>query len=723
MSSYYAAPPGVALRAMVPGAMWGASHLRVTLRDPAATSSGGAARSVVELLRQKEKPVSARWLRRTLQRPVWDVLQRLARSGTVTIETVPPSLGPGPRVERVVVLARSLPSLLDRDRVFGRARRQREAYETLDQLGGEVALPRLLGELGFSRSVISGLADRGLARIDCRAIDRDPFRSRPSEDPPPTPTPDQARAVAGIQALEPGERAVLFGVTGSGKTLVYLSAIAPEVRAGRGAIVLVPEIALTPQTVARVRGAFGDQVAVLHSGLSDGERVDAWWALARGDKRVVVGARSAVFAPVRDVAAIVVDEEHDPSYKNGEAPRYHARDVARLRGRIEGTRVILGSATPALETWAARETIRVLRLPERATVHPLPPVELVDLRAAPLVAGSGAVPWSEALDAAVTDRLDRGAQVLLLLNRRGFAHYLECSACGAVVECPSCSIALTVHQTPVCLRCHYCGHERAIPATCPECGGATHRTRGVGTQALERWLGERFPTARLARMDADTTSTKWSHARILDAFARGEIDILFGTQMISKGLDFPNVTLVGVVQADTSLHLPDFRASERTFQLVAQVAGRSGRGGQGGVVMVQTRAPDHYALQLAAVHDYEAFADRELEERRRPAYPPHVALINVVASGEHEPEVARTADRLAEWFRGLVETRSLPVDVLGPAPAPLAKLQGRWRWHVLLRSADQGVLGRVLRFAAHRAPGVGRGQVRIAFDRDPVSLL
>jgi primosomal protein N' (replication factor Y) len=431
-----------------------------------------------------------------------------------------------------------------------------------------------------------------------------------------------------------------------------------------------------------------------------------------------------VFAPVPRLAAIVVDEEHDASYKNGEVPRYHARDVALRRGRIEGARVLLGSATPSLETWAARDRIPVIRLPQRVGAPGMPPVRVVDLRTAPRVAESGVVPWSQELDQAIAGGLAAGEQAILLLNRRGFANFLQCPACGEVSQCPACSIALTVHRVPAALRCHYCGHQEPLPARCARCGAATQRMRGVGTQALERWLAERFPGARLARMDADTTTARWSHARILDAFGRGDVDLLLGTQMIAKGLDFPSVTVVGVVDADTALHVPDFRAAERTFQLIAQVAGRAGRGPRGGAVVIQTRNPDHYALRAAAAHDFEDFATRELESRRAPAYPPHVALANVVVSGLDEPAVARAAAEVTEWLRGLAATRGGgEIEVVGPAPAPLARIKQRWRWHLVLRTGDRRLLGRVVRYAARRAPHATRGAVRVVFDRDPVSLL
>jgi primosomal protein N' (replication factor Y) len=620
------------------------------------------------------------------------------------------------------VLSRTLSSLLEREEAFGRAKRQREAYEAIDALGGEASLRALSTDLGFSRGVIRALVDRGLAALQQREQLRDPFEGVTT--PPPTqPTAAQQEAIGAIRALPPGGAITLFGVTGSGKTLVYLESMREDVHRGRGAIVLVPEIALTPQTVARVRGVFGDTVAVLHSGLSDGERADAWRALVAGQRRVVVGARSAVFAPVQDLATIVVDEEHDHSYKNGEIPRYHARDVALRRARLEDARVVLGSATPSLETWARRERIRVVSLPQRVADQPLPEVVLVDMRSAKRVRQSGPLPWSEQLDEAVADRLVRHEQVILLLNRRGFAHFLQCTSCGEVRQCPSCSIALTVHRTPARLRCHYCGFDRDLASTCESCGGETQRSRGAGTQQLERWLTERFPQARIARMDADTTSTKWSHRRILDEFAAQEIDLLFGTQMIAKGLDFPGVTLVGVVDADTGLYLPDFRAAERTFQLVAQVAGRAGRGPGGGRVLVQTRVPHHYALQAAAQHDFEAFAERETAEREDPPYPPHRALANVVVSGTSEQGVGTAAAQVAEWLAGLAAKTGTAAQVVGPAPAPLARIKGRWRWHLIVRTADPRTLGKFLRYASRHAPHTKRGPIRVVFDRDPVSLL
>jgi primosomal protein N' (replication factor Y) len=616
-----------------------------------------------------------------------------------------------------------MPSILERESVFGWANRQRGAYEAVEALGGEAPMSHLRDQFGFSMAVLRGLADRGVVRIENRERLRDPFSGIVGAAPP-SPNIAQMDAVEAIGKMPEGHAALLWGVTGSGKTLVYLEAFRKEVESGRGAIVLVPEISLTPQAISRVIGVFGDTVAVLHSGLSDAERADAWRAVVSGQRRVVVGARSAVFAPVHDLAVIIVDEEHDASYKHGESPRYHARDVALKRAGIEGARVVLGSATPSLEAWLARDRIVSVSLPQRVEARPLPKVTLVDIRSEPLLSESGPVPWSRMLDEALNDTLQRKQQTILLLNRRGYAHFLQCSACGTVAGCPHCSISLTVHRTPARLRCHYCGHDEAMPERCSECGASTKKERGTGTQLLERWLAERYPDARLARMDADTTTARWSHSRILEAVEERKVDILFGTQMVAKGLDFPGVTLVGVVDADTGLHLPDFRAPERTFQLIAQVAGRAGRGPDGGRVLVQTRTPHHYALKAAARHDFDAFARYELDVRQTPPYPPHVGLVNVVVSGLDERQVATAAGDIASWLRGLVAKRAEgAVDVLGPAPAPLARIKRRWRWHVFYRGEDKSIIDRVTRYAARRVPHRESSQLRVVFDRDPVAVL
>jgi primosomal protein N' (replication factor Y) (superfamily II helicase) len=720
MAGYYGAPLGLTLKSILPSGMWGESQVIVSLRN-GTPALGGLAGEVVEWLEQRGGEAAVHAAARALKRPLWDVLERLNRVDAVSLRVHPPDTEAGRLTERTVSLAGERPTLVERDTLFNRRPKQRQLYETLEALGGSASVRHLSEQLGFGNAVLKALVRQGLVRIGQAEVVRDPFAGSPVTLPPTDLTRDQTAALGAIGALEPGQGALLFGVTGSGKTLVYLEAVRRALATGRGAIVLVPEIGLTPQTVSRFRGAFGDQIAVLHSGLSDGERADAWRLLRRGERRVAVGARSAVFAPVANLGLIVIDEEHEASYKNGETPRYHTREVAAVRARLESARLVLGSATPSAETWARTENkLALFRLPERVGARPLPPVEIIDLRTALKVGGTGPLAWSVALDSAIVATLARKEQALLLLNRRGYAAFLQCPDCGEVWQCPRCSISLTVHQAPTALRCHYCGHEEPLPLTCRVCANPVQQMRGVGTQQLERMLGERYPDARIARMDLDTTSTKWSHQRILATVERGEIDLLIGTQMIAKGLDFPNVTLVGVVDADTGLYLPDFRSGERTFQLLAQVAGRAGRGPKGGRVLVQTRHPTHHALVWAAQHDTEGFLKQERAIRESPPYPPTTSLVNLVCSGPDEHGVGRRAAGLADWCTALIEHYRLPITLLGPAPCPLVRIKDRWRWHLLLKGPSES-LGRVVRYAARRLKRDGK--VRMVVDRDPVSLL
>jgi primosomal protein N' (replication factor Y) len=661
----------------------------------------------------------------------WVADYYVAPAGLVHRAALPPGLlGGGSRESgelrrQVVRIVRELPTLTEREEAFGRARRQREAYETLESIGGRAEVAHMERQLGFGRGILSGLAERGLVEISSESVDRDPFSDLEAGGREFQLNPQQQSVLAQLEELsgqpEPGV-GVLRGVTGSGKTVVYIRLMRHVVDRGRGAILLVPEISLTPQTVARVRAEFGDDVAVLHSGLSDGERRDAWAALREGRKRVVVGTRSAVFAPVVRPGVIIVDEEHDGSYKQGETPRYHARSVAIVRAERAGALCLLGSATPSLETWARvrQGAWTGLELPDRATVHPLPEVELVDMREE-----EGPLPiiLSERLRTALEARIARKEQAILLLNRRGHSTWVSCDACGWIAICRSCNVSLTWHRKRGRLVCHHCAHEEPSRERCPECGEETLAYTGVGTEQVERRLGELFPEARVARMDVDTTGRKWSHRDILDSVRRNEVDILLGTQMISKGLDLPGVTLVGVIDADVGLNLPDFRASERTFQLLAQVAGRAGRGTRPGEVLVQTSRPSHFAIRSALQHDYEEFAERELSDREEPGYPPHLRLANLVVSGRDEDEVESAALALGEWLEGLVSARPELTDtgLLGPAPCPIDRLRGRWRWHMLIKQVHAGRLGAILRFTATHAPVPGK--VRLEIDRDPENLL
>ncbi len=642
---------------------------------------------------------------------------------------------PTRKTQRVVRLGVDIPSLLQRDKIFARARQQRTVFELIESLGSRTTVEQLSGQAEFSPSVLKSLEKRGYIVIENEEIERDPFSARGGISATRLqPTTAQQTAIDAMAAADKGEVFLLHGITGSGKTLVYIELLRRIVdERGQTAIVLVPEIALTPQTVDRFRAAFGDRIAVLHSALSEGERYDAWLALKRGEKRIVVGARSAVFAPLENLGAIIVDEEHESSYKQGETPRYHAREVAIVRARNEAAVTVLGSATPSLESWANATSgkFKLLTLPDRVGGGKLPDVQVIDLRKlATDYTGmaQGGIDYGavirEPLHDALVETMRRGEQSILLLNRRGYSSFVQCIDCGAVATCPNCSITLTHHRNPERLVCHYCLHKEDPRPDCPRCGGRNLKQRGLGTQQVERLLSERFPAARIARMDFDTTSGKWAHTRILDRVAAGEVDILLGTQMIAKGLDFPNVTLVGVVDADVGINLPDFRASERCFQLLSQVSGRAGRGAKGGRVLIQTRLPAHHAVRYAVLHDYVSFVRDEMEGRVDPPYPPNVRLANIVFSGLVEDSAAKLAIHAGEWLRELITTRAgEEVTVVGPAPCPIERIKNRWRWHVLLKTAHPGELTRVSRYFMERFEVPSTAQLRVTLDRDPVALL
>ena len=538
------------------------------------------------------------------------------------------------------------------------------------------------------------------------------------EDKPLTLNLDQCAALdAIVAALDAGQARgiVLHGVTGSGKTEVYLQAIERVASFGRQAIVLVPEISLTPQTVRRFRARF-DRVAVLHSHLPDVERHQHWQSIARGEVQVIVGARSAIFAPAPHLGLIVIDEEHETTFKQDQAPRYHARDVAWQRAQAEGIPLVLGSATPSLESWRLTETGQFdrLSLPRRVMGLPMPNVMTVDLRDSSNTRFSrGAI--SRPLHQAMTAALRDGGQVILLLNRRGFSTHIQCPACGYVLKCDHCDLSLTFHRQHNTALCHYCDHEVPPPLACPDCKSPAIRYGGLGTQKLEAEVRARFPDYACARMDADSMRTRGSHDNVLSAFQRGEHHILLGTQMIAKGLDFPNVTLVGVVNADTALHLPDFRAAERTFQLVAQVAGRTGRGQRGGRVLVQTLSPDHPAIMAAVRHDFPRFAAHELAMRKASGYPPFTSMIRVIVRGPQEATVRETAVDFGARLRQAAAGAA--VRVLGPGAAPIARLRGEHRFQLQMQGADVAVLQAVVREATQNFAPVR--DVRWIADVDP----
>jgi len=534
----------------------------------------------------------------------------------------------------------------------------------------------------------------------------------------PTLTLEQGQALDRlVPTLQAGGFApfLIHGVTGSGKTEVYLSAIEHVVAMGREAIVLVPEISLTPQTIRRFRRRF-DRIAVLHSHLSDADRHRYWQRIVSGEVQVVVGARSAIFAPTRRLGLIVVDEEHESTFKQETTPRYHARDVAVKRAQMEGIPVLLGSATPSLESWRNAERGRYTRLdmPNRVGGRPMPVVEILDLRNEKLPVGG----LSETLRQAMIAALNQGGQVILLLNRRGFHTFVICPKCGHVVKCHACDVAATYHKSRHVLLCHTCDAERSCPPVCPHCHAGRLHYGGIGTERLEREIQTAFPNVVSRRMDSDTMRSPGSHEKVLTAFKNGEVQILLGTQMIAKGLDFPNVTLVGVVNADTALHLPDFRASERTFQLIAQVAGRTGRGDRPGRVLVQTYSPDHPAIRAAARHDYLAFVQGEMPERARFGVPPFGRIVRVIARGRDESAVYGYLKEVAAGFRAAADPS---VQILGPAPAPILKIRNLYRFHFQLRCPISRPLQNLTSSVPpHHPPPHG---IELAIDVDPITML
>ncbi len=566
---------------------------------------------------------------------------------------------------------------------------QKKLLEALQQNGGEMPIEALLQITGTTEAPVKTLVKRGLLTIETRNVHRDPHAGQALIPTAPLQLmPEQATALEAILAAldDPAPRPILLhGVTGSGKTEVYLQGISTAMEQDKGAIVLVPEIALTPQTVERFRARFGNRIAVLHSHLSDGERHDEWYRIRSGDARVVIGARSAVFAPVRNLGLIIVDEEHEPSYKQSEAPRYHARDVAVMRAHLLKCAVMLGSATPALESWANTQNgkYHLCTLSQRADYRRMPAIRVVDMRIETERSGKAGVFSKELLDA-IHSRLNAGEQTMLFLNRRGYSASLVCPKCGYVSECHQCSVSHTYHRTGEALRCHLCGSNKPVPACCPQCADPAFRYAGIGTQRVESVLNKCFPNARIARLDADTTTRKCAYEDILGRFRDKHIDILVGTQMIAKGLHFPNVTLVGVVFADLSLHIPDFRAGERTFQLIAQVAGRAGRGDVCGDVYIQTYTPHHTAIQAARRLDYEGFCAEELEFRRELDYPPAAHLICLGFRGRHEGEVQLAASQYARALNAALNP--FPIRVSEAVPAPLAKIKNIYRFQIIIRS-------------------------------------
>ncbi|GGA33080.1 primosomal protein N' [Kroppenstedtia guangzhouensis] len=567
--------------------------------------------------------------------------------------------------------------------------RQREVLYHVAAGPEEIPLQELLARLKVPRSAVDRLVEKGLLQRVEKEEFRDPFGGRSFERTRPLPlTSEQDRAFQSIlRPLRAGEHRTLLlhGVTGSGKTEIYLQAITETLDSGRQAIVLVPEISLTPQMVRRFKGRFGDEVAVLHSGLSDGERFDEWRKIRSGEVKVAIGARSAVFAPFPRLGLVVIDEEHESSYKQEEQPRYHAREVARWRCREHGAVLVLGTATPSVESYFRARTGRFewVTLNERVHGQSFPRVEVVDMREE-LKEGNRSIfsrPLRESLEACV----DRGDQAVLFLNRRGFSTFVLCRECGETVQCPHCDISLTYHRTNQTLRCHYCGYTTGVPRECPSCNSSHIRYFGTGTQRVEEEMARLMPGIRVIRMDVDTTGRKGAHERLLSAFGEGKADVLLGTQMIAKGLDFPRVTLVGVIAADTMLHLPDFRAAERTFQLLTQVGGRAGRHEKSGRVVVQTYSPEHYSIRLAAGYETETFYRQECLIRKRHRYPPFCRLFTLLLSHPDRGGLMTAGHRAAQFLMPRLPEGG---EVLGPVPASIPRIKDRYRIQIMIKYED-----------------------------------
>lgn len=605
-----------------------------------------------------------------------------------------------------------------------RAPKQAHIVEALMTHGREMPVGELLAKTHASHSSLNRLLEKGIIIEHTRFARRDPFNQLKQKQSSFILNRHQRIAFHSIRdaldnPLRPDDESVILlqGVTGSGKTEVYLRAIGYALSLDKGSIFLVPEISLTPQMVDSFRSTFGTDVALLHSRLSPGERYDEWHRIHSGEANVVVGARSAIFAPVRRLGLIVLDEEHEPSYKQDEAPSYHTREVARVRARIDGAVIVLGSATPDLTSrYAAVKRDTLIVLPERVQAKPMPETDIIDMREE-LTAGNRSM-FSRLLTERLTDAFDRGEQALLFMNRRGYASFLLCRECGYVPGCNLCEVSLTLHL-PSSLQCHYCESTTAIPSSCVQCGGPYLRPFGGGTQRIQAEFNKAFPNVKSLRMDVDTTRRKGAHAKMIAAFASKEYDCLIGTQMVAKGLHFPGVTCVGVISADTSLFFPDYRAAERTFQLLTQVAGRAGRGDSGGNVVIQTYAPDNYAIQCAAAQDYDRFYHEEMAFRNRAGYPPFGAMARALWSGEYEDELLKEANRLGM----IVEShQSEEVTVLGPSPCPISRIQGRFRYHTLFKGTMEAVWETVKRLKDQYEHD-GSKAVKLSVDIDPLTFM
>ena len=748
VAEYYACGPGEVIAAAVPSMAWLESRRVVSVTSEGIRAVAEGAIPPISALARRvlEAAAAARSLPESTLRtrldkgapgaararpPLAHALRTLEQHGLVAVSQVLEGEAVAYKTERVVELTPQ-----GRDAASGAAAvglrlgaKQRELLTALSQAPGGLSAAALR-ERGFDVSGLRRLGLRELVSIRRQAVERDPFAGpwgRTGQSGARTAhvtlTPEQDAALVCLRGrLDAGafHVALVHGVTGSGKTELYVRLADHTMRAGRRALVLVPEIALTPGVAATFRARFAERVAIQHSGLSDGERHDQWQRIRRGDVDVVVGTRSAVFAPLPDIGLIVVDEEHDASYKQDESPRYNGRDVAVVRGRQQQALVVLGSATPSMETYAhaKRGRYELLTLERRVMDRPLASVRTVNMRDEFAEVGPDQI-VSRALSEGIAARLDRREQILVLLNRRGYSTSVFCRQCGSTLECPACSVSLVVHGRGRAV-CHYCNHARQVPRTCQSCGGQFLELLGYGTERVEAEVRRLFPLARVARLDRDTARRRGAAAELLARFGEGDLDILVGTQMIAKGHDFPRVTLVGVISADVGLGMADFRAAERTFQLLTQVAGRAGRGSKAGEAIIQTVFPGHYSVELACRQDYPAFFEQELGFRRAMRYPPVVALINGVVRASSDRDAMSAAGDLVDRIRALGSQK--PFVVLGPAPAPLARLRGEHRAQFFVKGppAAREAMRTAVVAALRERPDLRR---KTTIDVDPLNIL
>ncbi len=610
------------------------------------------------------------------------------------------------------------------DRFPAKAEKQKQVLTYFIEHFEPIELRSLVAELKTTSTTVKALVEKKLLIEYEMEVYRDPFEHRTFKRTKPLPLTNSQQTAIGpiLNAIETNRHEVflLYGVTGSGKTEIYLQSIQEVIERGQEAIVLVPEIALTPQMVNRFKGRFGDLVAVLHSGLSAGEKYDEWRKIQRKEVKVAVGARSAIFAPFENLGIIIIDEEHETSYKQEEMPRYHARDVAVERGKTYNCPVVLGSATPSLESFARaqKKVYHLLSLPSRMNNQTLPSVEIIDMREE-LRNGNRSM-FSRKLFEMLKDRIEKKQQSVLFLNKRGHSSFVMCRDCGYVMNCPNCDISLTYHRVHEQMKCHYCGHESQVPKQCPECSSDYIRYFGTGTQKVEDELGKILPEARVIRMDVDTTGRKGSHERLLTDFQNGRADILLGTQMIAKGLDFPNITLVGVLSADTMLHLPDFRASEKTFQLLTQVSGRAGRHQLPGEVIIQTYTPEHYSVELAGTQDYDLFYQREMMIRKNHHYPPFFYLSLITVSHEQLMTVVSATEKIVNYVRSQVSQDAV---VLGPAASPIPRINNRYRYQCLIKYKREPNLTKMLKTILDQYQKDTKSGLLVSIDVNPFILM